>query len=239
MKRVDLPSLERLRELFVYHPGTGVLEARTDRRTRRGAYFAGDTVGTPDAYGYLKISVDGFPYLAHRVCWKMHTGQEPPPYLDHKNRKKADNRFENLRTATSRQNAVNSVKAAGYHGFRGISGHFAKNGAMRWRACAERDGEKLCFGVFETPQAAAAAWEKEIRELDGEFACTENGAAGVHAVPVFLQDDTLIDAAALVVAAVRSGSPKLAALVADLAGHVNRSAPERYNLSTRKRSLFD
>ena len=97
---LDLPSLEVLNDQFKYDPETGIL-----RRIRWGW----GPCGYLTSNGYLRIKINGTHYRVHRIVWKMHYGVDPLSGLDidHINRDKTDNRINNLRLATRKENIDN------------------------------------------------------------------------------------------------------------------------------------
>ena len=103
----QLPSLERLQQLFVYDSQTGSLTRRvsTSANARQG-----DRVGSRHNAGYLQMQLDGKKYLVHRIIWKLVTGKDPEELeVDHKNGDRSDNRWENLRLATMSQQRGNRI----------------------------------------------------------------------------------------------------------------------------------
>jgi hypothetical protein len=82
----------QLQALFDYDPATGNLIRKT--RTANSVRI-GDVAGSKNVDGYIQISIDSKPYMAHRLVWLWH-GKELPQFIDHINRNKADNRIENL-----------------------------------------------------------------------------------------------------------------------------------------------
>lgn len=56
--------------------------------------------------GYHSVKIDGEMYKSHRIIFKMLTGKEPPQ-IDHKNRKRADNKERNIRASNVLKNHRN------------------------------------------------------------------------------------------------------------------------------------
>lgn len=96
-KEVEL-SLEELRSNLDYNQKTGIF---TWLKSGRGI------AGCLHSNGYIIIGLNYHQYAAHRLAWFYVYG-EWPSLLDHKNRKKHDNRLANLRIATKSQNHQNS-----------------------------------------------------------------------------------------------------------------------------------
>lgn len=88
-------TAERLRELFRYDPSTGEF-------TRR--------VGTTNPDGCVMVSVDGRQYRANRLAVLYMTGAWPSPdqVVDHINRVRTDDRWDNLRVCTPAENNSNA-----------------------------------------------------------------------------------------------------------------------------------
>jgi hypothetical protein len=105
-RRLGLLSLERLDKLLKYDPETGfftVLEASGHRRI-------GDVIGKPVRDGdgvYTYITIDRQQYTAHQIAWYIfHRKLQREGYhIYHINGKRGDNRIENLREVTPRENA--------------------------------------------------------------------------------------------------------------------------------------
>lgn len=144
-------TAERLRELLHYDPLTGTFRWRFDRGPIKGKSIA----GTITCYGYISISVDGKKYPAHRLAWLYSNGAFPSS-IDHKNGVRSDNRIENLREASAKQNMQNmrSAHKTNKSGFLGVHAH--AHGA--WRAQIRIDGKKIYIGTYSTPELAHAAY---------------------------------------------------------------------------------
>lgn len=66
-----------------------------------------NSTGSLDKDGYLIIKVKQRQFKAHRIAWLLHYGEFPSCELDHINRNRLDNRIENLRESTRRQQIEN------------------------------------------------------------------------------------------------------------------------------------
>ena len=155
MKYKQLPSKERLWELFTYSPLTGVL------------YRDGAPAGGITAKGYVALRVDGTLYYAHRLIWKWLYGLDPEDEVDHKNGVGTDNRLCNLRPADRGQQNTNSAKRRNNRsGFKGVHYYPQLN---KWMAQIQKNKKKYHLGYFATAEEAAAAYDAASRDLHGEF----------------------------------------------------------------------
>jgi hypothetical protein len=166
MKRrfLRLPSVERLNELLVYCPATGVLRWRT---RRGGLARAGTVAGRLHRKGHREISVDGVRFKAHRIAFKMVTGVDPDAQIDHIDRNPGNNRISNLRLATNAQNRLNSV-ARGASGLKG-----AYKSGKKFVSSITINGVVRYLGTFDTATEANERWWRETLRLRGEYARRE------------------------------------------------------------------
>lgn len=154
-----------IREYFSYDPTTG---AFTRLKPMRGG--GGQPIGTRADHrhrqqGYRRVSFFGRKYPAHRLAWYFVHGCWPASNIDHKNCDKSDNRIANLRLADQSQNRANSRKPDGLP--KGVTFH---RGAGRFQARVQAYGKQRYLGLFDTAEAAHAAYFKAATELFGEFA---------------------------------------------------------------------
>jgi hypothetical protein len=170
-----LPPLETLREMLAYDPVTGEFTWKV-ARTRDAR--PGERAGGRDSEGYWQIGILRGHYRAHRLAWLFVTGQEPDGGIDHKNGRRDDNRFSNLRLATNSQNQANSrVRAKWkplFHNYRalavGLKGTFFHRQSGKWLAHITKDGRRYYLGSFATAEEAHGAYMAAAHELFGEFA---------------------------------------------------------------------
>ena len=165
-KAKALPRLSRVQELLNYEPTTGEFSWKT---SRRGTALSGVAGSVHKSTGYRNITIDGTKYRAHRLAWLVVTGSDPGELeIDHINRDRADNRFSNLRLATTQQNQRNlSLACTNTSGIKGVHWHKQRN---KWRAKVQHKGRFIHVGCFELLEDAAAAVQKARRKVHGEFA---------------------------------------------------------------------
>lgn len=165
MKKFELPSAERLFELFTYDPGTGLLvwKISTNNRVR-----AGDPIKTKYAAGHIAVGIDGVRYLAHRIIWKMMTGKDPIDQIDHIDGNASNNAFSNLRESDQAQNLANTrTRRNNTSGAKGVSFHKATG---KWRATIGKNYRSKQIGIFDDFQSAVEAANRARAELHGAFA---------------------------------------------------------------------
>jgi len=159
-------SIERLREVLNYDPESGFFTLRV----RMANVMPGTIVGRKGGYRglYRDFQIDKTRFYLHRLAFLYMTGRWPEFEVDHKNTDKADNRWNNLRQATSGQNKANRVAK----GRSGVKGVYATAARCRkpWESCVGKDGKVWRLGQFDTIEEAHAAYTAAATALHGEFA---------------------------------------------------------------------
>ena len=108
---IPLPSVETIEELLNYDSETGILTWKETKRNRK----KGERAGCVDNLGYRVLSCgSNRNFKAHRLIWKLMTGEDPKGTIDHINGDRDDNRWENLREADMSQQNFNK-KSRGYN----------------------------------------------------------------------------------------------------------------------------
>jgi hypothetical protein len=154
-------TAQHLRALLDYDAETGVFTWRVARRR----IVKGSAAGSVNGDGYVTIGIDYSRYQAHRLAWLYMTGEWPVNEIDHKNRVRDDNKWSNLREATSSQNHRNSRAHTS-----GLKGTHLDKQSKRWRAFIRQDGKQRYLGTFATAADAHAAYCTAAMEIDPEFA---------------------------------------------------------------------
>lgn len=160
--RNDLTA-EYVRSILDYEPETGLLRWKVQRPSHRGKVQPGKVAGTSRGGTRIKVGIDGHEYMAHRLIWLIVTGRWPEYEIDHKNLNGTDNRWDNLRPATSGQNQSNRPLRS--HNRSGTTGVCFANRERRWLVTIN----KKYVGTFRTKEEAIAARKEAEKQIHKEF----------------------------------------------------------------------
>jgi len=158
---------EVLRQLLSYNPVSGKLfwlRRNGDEKATKifNALFAGKEAFT---YRMGKKHLQGrilrHGFLAHRVAWAIYHGEWPKGQIDHINGIQTDNRIENLRVVTSRENSCNSkIHRAGH-----LPGTTYNKKEGKWKAQVTENSKRICIGRFGTAIEAHKAYMDRVSVL--------------------------------------------------------------------------
>lgn len=174
ISRKSLPSREYLLECFeiigrdlIWRERPAHHHRSQRMHTRFNRKFPGLVAGVMSSDGYRVVTIDGVPYKAHRIVWKMTHGTEPE-ILDHRDHDQQNNAPENLREATQSQNFFNSPRPKNNtSGFKGVTQDKVTG---RYRAMIGDSGRPRHIGCYQTAEEAARAYMEEARRVAGQFA---------------------------------------------------------------------
>lgn len=166
-----------------YDPETGLIVWRC--ASGNGHRKAGDKAGyVCKTWGYVMIGFGGKNYRAHRLAWLLMTGKWPNEEIDHINRVKSDNRWENLRLASHLENMWNlPVMRHNTSGIRGVHWNQERN---VWQAYIFVNEKHIYLGAFDSKNEAAKARRfaeltyHEGRLKDDEIVCSAQKCAAVE-----------------------------------------------------------
>jgi len=133
----------RLKEVLDYNPETGVF---VWKESRSGIKTSG-IAGCKQSDGYIRISVDGKQYFAHRLSWLYVHGYFPEHSLDHINRNKSYNRISNLREVSSQCNLRNTGNPK--DNTSGVKGVCWSKQSEKWRADIMANGKQKHLGDYK------------------------------------------------------------------------------------------
>lgn len=156
-------TAERLREVLSYSPDTGEFVWLVDIGTRgkKGAR-AGSTSGN----GRRHICLDRRTYQASRLAYFFMAGSWPTKQIDHTNVSSADNRWVNLRPATSTQNQANRLTQRNNQlGTKGV-----RRLRNKYTAQIRVAGQLKHLGTFASAAEAHAAYTAAAKAAWGEYA---------------------------------------------------------------------
>lgn len=118
--------------------------------------------------GYVRIGIRNMTYNAHHLAWLYCHGVFPTRCLDHVNGKPGDNRIENLREATTSQNAANKrISSKNKSGRKGVS---LCPQTQKWFVQIRVNGRNMALGRYDKLEDAAAAYRTAAVKWFGEFA---------------------------------------------------------------------
>lgn len=163
-----LLSAEYVRQALSYDVDTGIFtwRDRPDKAKQINSRRVGKVAGTIDCKGYVLIGINGVNYFAHGLAWLYVTGEWPGSIVDHKNGDTQDNRFSNLREATSLQSNFNQKTYAKS----GLKGAFYHSRDKRWVSSICINGKRKNLGYFNSPEDAHMAYCAEAASYQGDFA---------------------------------------------------------------------
>ena len=165
----DRPSISLLRDILRYDEGTGLFYWKVDWSSKAKA---GDqAMRTKMASGHLVGMVNGVQLYAHIVAVAIKTGEWPVGEVDHKDTDPGNNRWKNLRPATSTENKQNRKVQS--NSSSGLKGAFFCKDTGRWRSKIKTPNGMVELGRFDTPEAAHAAYAAAAIKYHGDFARTE------------------------------------------------------------------
>ena len=153
-------EVETLRGLFSYKEG--FLYNRVSRHKNP----AGKKVeNAPNGEGYMHTTIKDKVYKVHRIIFAIEKGYFPE-VVDHANGIPLDNRIENLRGCSQRENFHNmkKVKSLGISGVQGVSQYYDK-----WRVRIGVFGKRMSLGLYDDLELAELVASEARDKYHGAF----------------------------------------------------------------------
>jgi hypothetical protein len=151
-----------LKDLIHYCQDTGVFKWKKSRRGIK----TNVALGCDNGFGYLRITVLGKSYYAHRLAWFYVHGVWADE-IDHINGIKSDNRICNLRNVNRQENATNKHGAQKNSKTKvlGVSPH-KRSGKWQAHICVAKQRKYL--GLFDDINEAHKAYLIEKERYENE-----------------------------------------------------------------------
>ena len=114
--------------------------------------------------GYCRIGFNGRLYLYHVILWTLYYRENIPKGLeiDHVNGDRLDNRIENLRLATQRENCQNLQ----CHRDGKLVGALYCKRKNKYRALIRVRGKQIQLGLFKTAKESHEAYEIACKHIE-------------------------------------------------------------------------
>lgn len=142
------------KSIFIYKPnGTLVWKIKPCKNIKLGAI-----VGCLRANGYLSTYYKKSSYYIHRIIWLLNYKKFPNGMIDHINGNKTDNRIQNLRDCTNRENLSNTKK----HREGKLVG--CSKVGNRYRAQIGMNWKTVYLGTFKTEKEASEKYQEALRK---------------------------------------------------------------------------
>jgi hypothetical protein len=152
-----------LRSILHYNKRTGIFTWRVTKR----CVCIGMIAGCITHKKYIRIQINGRPYMAHRLAWLYVTGSWPKEEIDHKDCNGINNKWKNLRQANRTQQCQNTRIF-----LKGVR-KSKRNLKKPWRVTIQANYKIYNLGSFSTIAEAKAIYAAAAKRLHGEFARIE------------------------------------------------------------------
>lgn len=158
----DKLTQELLKQSFDYKDGLLYWKV-----SRNHLSLAGSIAGSIFTHSRRYITLYQSSYSAHKLIFMWHHGYMPE-MVDHRDRDCTNDRIENLRGCTYRENNFNKTKSSNPNfksKYKGVSAH-----GKKWVMEIGADNVRHVKGRFLTQEAAALEYNRMAVRLHGEFA---------------------------------------------------------------------
>jgi len=121
----------------------------TSKHGKKGEWI--ERKSKPNHHGYIQIEINKKKYLAHRLIMEAFEGDSDQE-VDHIDRNKTNNNYQNLRYCTSSENNLNKDCVDN------AKGYYWDKQNQKWRAQIYIDGKKYHLGYFDNEDDARQAY---------------------------------------------------------------------------------
>jgi len=148
----------RLKERLSYNLETGIFTWISSTHKQR----VGQPAGCINTDGYRVININGYQYRASILAWLYVEGYWPEHEIDHKDRIRDNDKWDNLKHVTRLCNSINrKVFKNNKSGITGICFDTKRN---KWRADIRISKKLIFLGRFKSiTDAVLARWRAEVK----------------------------------------------------------------------------
>jgi hypothetical protein len=157
-ERLKNLTQSELKELLNYNPMSGLFMWINSGSGRKSNSYAGFKTSN----GYRCIKINGKQYRTSRLAFLWMKGYFPEYDVDHKNRIRNDDKWENLRHATQSCNARNrSIHKNNKSGVTGVSWNKQRKS---WGSYIRANNKRKYLGNYKNKEdAVQARWNAEVK----------------------------------------------------------------------------
>lgn len=167
MKQIDpnkaVEFQKQLFELFYIENGKLLRKVNNGKGLK-----AGTEAGTINKAGYRQVNINKKIYYTHRLIFLMHYGFLPLT-VDHIDGDRQNNKPENLREASYRQNNCNTKLRK--NNTSGVKGVYWSSTFNAWHARVFKDGKAIVSKYFKSLDEAKDFRKHAAQKEYGEFSC--------------------------------------------------------------------
>lgn len=157
-------SKDELNKIFEYRDGELYYKKKTHKNMADA--LMNKPVGYISPSGYKQVFVGRKFRGVHRYIFAMHYGYYPK-CIDHIDGNKVNNKIENLRDVTFRQNCLNRKKKSNHIGAKGVVWHSRDK---KWSVNMFVDGKRKYFGYYKDFELAELVAIEARNKFHKEFA---------------------------------------------------------------------
>jgi len=169
MKIQNTITQKEVQRLFNYNKKTGILCWKV---RHSGIKFG--SIGHLRDDGYVSFRIKGRSYLAHRLIWLGISGYFPEHDIDHIDRNRSNNAWNNLREVSRQCNLRNTDNF--WHNTSGIKGLYWDKFRSKWKAQIQVNGKSKYLGRF-TDSTEAICHRLAAEQCLGWYGCDSNTPA--------------------------------------------------------------
>ena len=173
MTNREVLDIEELEKVF------RIVGGKLERLHKRGSVSTWKRVESKanQSNGYCQIGFNGKKYMYHVILWVLFHKEniQEDLRIDHINGNRIDNRIENLRLVTQRENCQNRKE----HRNGELAGSIYRKKDKKYRAQISINNKDVYLGYYQTDKEANKAYEKACQHID-EYVDNESFRAIVN-----------------------------------------------------------